>query len=233
MQTLSEWMQILSGLNMLSVSVRMLLAMILCGLIGIERGIKNRPAGFMTYLLVGCGSTLIMITNQYISELYSGVDPTRMAAQVVSGIGFLGAGTIITTSKNEIRGLTTAAGLWAAAAVGLAVGIGFYYAAIFGEVLILISLTWLKKIDIYIKTHAKVIEIYLEYNKDFYMKNLLEYFDENDYEYFDLEIGKVKTLNEDFGSMNFLLDLKRKVNHAEIMGQIEQIYGITNIREVA
>lgn len=88
-----------------------------------ERGLRNRPAGFMTYLLVGLGSTLIMITNQYIATIYSDIDPTRMAAQVVSGIGFLGAGTIITTSKNEIRGLTTAAGIWATAAVGLAVGV--------------------------------------------------------------------------------------------------------------
>ena len=71
-----------------------------------ERGLRNRPAGFMTYLLVGLGSTLIMITNQYIVTLYSDIDPTRMAAQVVSGIGFLGAGTIITTSKNQIP-LTT------------------------------------------------------------------------------------------------------------------------------
>lgn len=116
--------EILSELNVISVFVRMVLAMIFCGLIGIERGIKNRTAGFMTYLLVGCGSTLIMITNQYIADKYVGIDPTRMAAQVVSGIGFLGTGTIITTSKREIRGLTTAAGLWAAAAIGLAIGIG-------------------------------------------------------------------------------------------------------------
>lgn len=161
-----ELIEILSEINVISIFVRMVLAMILCGVIGIERGIKNRPAGFMTYLLVGCGSTLIMITNQYIADNYVGIDPTRMAAQVVSGIGFLGAGTIITTSKREIRGLTTAAGLWAAAAVGLAIGIGFYSAAVIGTVLIMLSLIWLKKIDAYVKTHARVIEIYLEYNRE-------------------------------------------------------------------
>lgn len=109
---MEECLKLLSEVNVISIFVRMVLAMILCGAIGIERGIKNRPAGFMTYLLVGCGSTLIMITNQYIAEKYPGVDPARMAAQVVSGTGFLGAGTIITTSKKEVRGLTTAAGLW-------------------------------------------------------------------------------------------------------------------------
>lgn len=117
-----------------------------------------------------------MITNQYIADKYVGIEPTRMAAQVVSGIGFLGAGTIITTSKREIRGLTTAAGLWAAAAVGLAIGIGFYPAAV---------------------------------------------------------IGKIKTLEGELGNLNFMLDLKQKVNHGILISQIEEIPGITNVREVA
>lgn len=223
----------LSEINVISIFVRMVLAMILCGAMGIERGIKNRPAGFMTYLLVGCSSTLIMITNQYIADKYVGIDPTRMAAQVVSGIGFLGAGTIITTSRREIRGLTTAAGLWAAAAVGLAVGIGFYSVAVIGTVLIMLSLIWLKKIDIYVKTHARVIEIYLEYNREFLMKKLLDYFEEQQYELFDMEIGKIRTLEGELGNLNFMLDLKQKVNHGVLISQIEEIPGITNVREVA
>ena len=228
-----ELIEILSEINVISIFVRMVLAMILCGVIGIERGIKNRPAGFMTYLLVGCGSTLIMITNQYIADKYVGIDPTRMAAQVVSGIGFLGAGTIITTSKREVRGLTTAAGLWAAAAVGLAIGIGFYSAAVIGTVLIMLSLIWLKKIDIYVKTHARVIEIYLEYNREFLMKKLLDYFEEQQYELFDMEIGKIRTLEGELGNLNFMLDLKQKANHGILISQIEEIPGITNVREVA
>lgn len=230
---MDKFIEILSEINIISIFARMVLAMILCGVIGIERGIKNRPAGFMTYLLVGCGSALIMITNQYIADKYAGVDPTRMAAQVVSGIGFLGAGTIITTSKREIRGLTTAAGLWAAAAVGLAIGIGFYSAAVIGTVLIMLSLIWLKKIDAYVKTHARVIEIYLEYNREFLMKKLLDYFEEQQYELFDMEIGKIKTLEGELGNLNFMLDLKQKVNHGILISQIEKISGITNVREVA
>ena len=204
---MDELIEILSEINTISIFVRMVLAMILCGIIGIERGIKNRPAGFLTYLLVGCGSTLVMITNQYIADKYVGIDPTRMAAQVVSGIGFLGAGTIITTSKKEIRGLTTAAGLWAAAAVGLAIGIGFYSAAVIGTVLIMLSLIWLK--------------------------NLLDYFEEQKYELFDMEIGKIKTLEGELGNLSFMLDLKQKVNHGILISRIEEIQGITNVREVA
>lgn len=116
----------------LSVIVRLGLSIVIGGILGAERGLKNRPAGFMTYVLVCMGSTLIMLTNQYISAMVPGTDPTRFGAQVVSGIGFLGAGTIIVTRKDEIRGLTTAAGLWVAAGIGLAIGVGFYIGAMIG-----------------------------------------------------------------------------------------------------
>ena len=110
-------------LTYLAVGLRVLAAVIIGGLIGIERGMKNRPAGMRTYMTVCLGSCLVMMTNQYIYQMYSIGDPVRMAAQVVSGIGFLGAGTIVVTRRSQIKGLTTAAGLWASAAVGLAVGI--------------------------------------------------------------------------------------------------------------
>lgn len=223
----------LSQVNTASIAFRLFLSIILCGAIGMERGLRNRPAGFMTYLLVGCGSALIMITNQYIATIYTNVDPTRMASQVVSGIGFLGAGTIITTSKNEIRGLTTAAGIWAAAAVGLAVGIGFYGGAIIGSIFIIFSLMYLKKIDLYIKTHAKTMEIYLEYNEEFSMQNLSLYTEQSHYEIFDMEAGKIKTLNGEFGTLTFDVNFRHKVNHIKIIEEIRQLPGILYVREVA
>ncbi|WP_313182395.1 MgtC/SapB family protein [Lacrimispora sp.] len=223
----------LSQVNIASIAFRLFLSIILCGAIGMERGLRNRPAGFMTYLLVGCGSALIMITNQYIATIYTNVDPTRMASQVVSGIGFLGAGTIITTSKNEIRGLTTAAGIWAAAAVGLAVGIGFYGGAILGSIFIIFSLMYLKKIDLYIKTHAKTMEIYLEYNEEFSMQNLSLYTEQSQYEIFDMEAGKIKTLNGEFGTLTFDVNFRHKVNHLKIIEEIRQLPGILYVREVA
>lgn len=223
----------LSQVNIASIAFRLFLSIILCGAIGMERGLRNRPAGFMTYLLVGCGSALIMITNQYIATIYTNVDPTRMASQVVSGIGFLGAGTIITTSKNEIRGLTTAAGIWAAAAVGLAVGIGFYGGAIIGSIFIIFSLMYLKKIDLYIKTHAKTMEIYLEYNEEFSMQNLSLYTEQSRFEIFDMEAGKIKTLNGEFGTLTFDVNFHHKVNHIKIIEEIRQLPGILYVREVA
>ena len=105
-----------------SVVIRILASIIVGGLIGLERGMKNRPAGLRTYMLVCIGACLIMLTNQYIYQFTGAGDPMRLGAQVVSGIGFLGAGTIVVTRHNQIKGLTTAAGLWASAGVGLALG---------------------------------------------------------------------------------------------------------------
>ena len=100
-------------------TIKLLLALFCGGLLGIEREQKKRPAGFRTYMLVCVGATLVMITNEFLGTRYAGIDPTRMGAQVISGIGFLGVGTIIVTGDNRVKGLTTAAGLWATACVGL------------------------------------------------------------------------------------------------------------------
>ncbi|MBQ2984986.1 MAG: MgtC/SapB family protein, partial [Clostridia bacterium] len=125
-------------LTLSSMAVRILLAIVLGGVIGLERGMKNRAAGLRTYMLVCMGACIVMITNLYIYQAYDTGDPVRMGAQVVSGIGFLGAGSIIVTARNQIKGLTTAAGLWASACVGLAVGIGLYEAALIGGACIFI-----------------------------------------------------------------------------------------------
>lgn len=108
-----------------AVVLRIIMAEILGGVIGSERGRMNRPAGMRTYMLVSIGSCVVMLINQYAYQVYGVGDPVRLGAQVVSGIGFLGAGTIIVTTHNQIKGLTTAAGLWASACIGLAIGIGF------------------------------------------------------------------------------------------------------------
>lgn len=105
--------------------IRLLMALVFGGVIGFEREINRRPAGFRTHVLVSVGSALIMLISAYAFE---NTDPTRMGAQVVSGVGFLGAGTII-FSGDKIKGLTTAASIWLCAAIGLACGAGFYFAA--------------------------------------------------------------------------------------------------------
>ncbi len=135
--------------TLFEVTKRLLLAFILGGIIGMERERKKRTAGLRTHVLVCSGSALIMLVSLYMYELYKGkvpLDPARIAAGVVTGIGFLGAGAIIRNPEN-VRGLTTAASIWISSAIGLAVGCGFYEAAFVGSLVSFLVLTSLKVIE--------------------------------------------------------------------------------------
>lgn len=128
---------------------RLLLSVVLSGIIGLERESLNRPAGFRTHILVCIGSALTMLVSQEIYFMYKGlvaVDPGRIAAQVISGIGFLGAGTIIREGA-AVKGLTTAASLWAVAGIGLAVGAGMYTAAVISTGLVFLTLISLGRLE--------------------------------------------------------------------------------------
>lgn len=130
---------------------RLIMGAVLGGLVGFERERHNKKiAGFRTHILVCVGSTLIMLTSLYVFELYSGiasVDPARIAAGVITGIGFLGAGTII-RSDTSVTGLTTAASLWTVSGIGLAVGCGFYIAGYVATLVVLAALYLLRKLPI-------------------------------------------------------------------------------------
>lgn len=155
--------ELLTEVNVVSTTVRLLLALVCGGILGIERGRKKRPAGFRTYMLVCIGSTLVMITSQYICSLYQNSDPARMSAQVISGIGFLGAGTIIVTGRNRVMGLTTAAGLWASACIGLSIGIGFLfwcYYWLYSHFFFVMSV--LHRLDERVISSVKIINLYVE-----------------------------------------------------------------------
>jgi len=155
-------MNMLSYINPLSTFIRLLLAVVMGGVIGIERGYKGRPAGMRTYMLVCLASALVMITSQYIVDYHYGTDASRMGAQVISGIGFLGAGTIIITRDRQVRGLTTAAGLWAAACLGLAVGAGFYIGALMGTGFIIFITSVMHNMDTFLATRSRFMVIYVE-----------------------------------------------------------------------
>ncbi len=133
----------------LEVLLKIFLIVILAGLIGIDRELRHKPAGAKTHILVGLGSTIFTLVSLYMYVLYKGtspVDPGRIAAQVVAGIGFLGAGTII-QSGGSVIGLTTAASLWSVAGIGLAVGCGMYYLAIVSTLIILFVFFVINKIS--------------------------------------------------------------------------------------
>ncbi|GAV23475.1 MgtC/SapB family protein [Carboxydothermus pertinax] len=135
--------------------LRLILASILGGLIGLERESLGKSAGFRTHILVCVGSALIMLLSEKIYFDFAGktnADPARLAAQVVSGIGFLGAGTILREGLT-IRGLTTAASLWVVSGVGLAVGMGFYFGAVVATGIVYIALLYLGKVEKYLEIY--------------------------------------------------------------------------------
>ncbi len=146
----------------LAVVMRILAASFAGGIIGLEREIKNRPAGLRTYIVVCMGACLIMLTNQYIFQVFGVGDPVRLGAQVVSGIGFLGAGTIMVTRRNQIKGLTTAAGLWVAAGIGLAIGIGFYEAAFAATFAVFFVMTLLQGLDRRMHRKVRSVEVFFD-----------------------------------------------------------------------
>lgn len=225
-------MEMLRELNLLSICVRVLLTLLIGGLLGMERGRKNRPAGFRTHMLVCLGAALVMMTNQYVYQTFHTSDPVRMGAQVVSGIGFLGAGTIIVTGKQQIKGITTAAGLWAAACCGLAIGIGFYEGAIIGGILILVVVAPMNNLDDKIRSHSNVMELYIEFAGKKPFSTFLMYARENHLEIMDLQINKNK-LAKDMG-MSVILTVKSQVKreHSEILEMIEGVEGVQYIEEM-
>lgn len=155
-------------LDPVSITLRLLLSLVLGGIIGFEREMNQHAAGFRTNILVCIGSSLIMLLsiygfNAFVDEPNVRIDPARLAAQVISGIGFLGAGTIIRTGMS-VKGLTTAATLWVMAAIGLAVGAGFYFPAILTCGLVFVSLQLLNKIELRYLVANKALSMEVTYS---------------------------------------------------------------------
>lgn len=219
-------------LTIAAIAFRVVLSVLLGGAVGLERGLKNRPAGLRTYMLVCMGSCLVMMTNQYVNQIYGIGDPVRMGAQVVSGIGFLGAGTIVVTKRHQIKGLTTAAGLWASAAAGLAIGIGFYEAALIGGGAIFLVLTVIQNWDNRMHRNSKMIDIYVELNLSVNLGSFMQ-----DVRKLDLEINNLQMDHDgsfDGENRSYIMTLKspRKRNHEELFLMIRKIPGVAYLEEL-
>lgn len=215
-----------------SVIARIVMAVIIGGLIGIERGMKNRPAGLRTYMVVCLGACIIMLTNQYIFQVFKTGDPVRMGAQVVSGIGFLGAGTIVVTRRNQIKGLTTAAGLWAAAGVGLTLGVGFYEAAVVGSIAIFTVMTLLQKMDNKMHRNAKVLEIYVELDKGYPLGDFLRDVRARDIEVKDTMREREMDSEDGHRAYFTTLKLQHRQNHTDVIEDIRNISGVLHLEEL-
>ncbi|MCL2367268.1 MAG: MgtC/SapB family protein [Oscillospiraceae bacterium] len=213
----------LQEINAISITVRLILATILGGIIGLERGIKKRPAGMRTYMLVCIGATLVMITNQYLTNIFPYADPARLGAQVISGIGFLGVGTIIITRDRQVRGLTTAAGLWASACMGLAIGIGFYSGALIAMVFIFFVTTVMHRLDTEIIRRSRTMEMYMELTDSSYVYKVLDHLRENDIKVTNMEVMRPKYEKESENTkiaLLLLLYLPKRKLHYEVISKL-------------
>ncbi len=198
------------------ITLRLILSVILGGLIGLERESHGRPAGFRTHTLVCLGSTLVMIISAYgMQSISTSYDPGRIAAQVISGIGFLGAGTIMREGVN-VRGLTTAASLWAVAGIGLAVGIGMNYTAIIASVLIVLVLTYLNRFEVW---HSYTIVITTN-NQNEEFEDIFALLTE-----YDVTINKMSMTNQAADSViiNLSIDTLKKERLHELVIKLNQL----------
>ena len=216
----------------LSIALRILAAVVIGGVLGLERGLKNRPAGLRTYMLVCTGACLIMLTNQYIFQVFGSGDPVRMGAQVVSGIGFLGGGTIIVTRHSRIKGLTTAAGLWAAAGVGLALGIGFYEAAVIGGCAIFVVMTLLQGMDNKMHSKTKRMDVYLELDGSVSLGSFLRNVRQKGMDISNLQ--REASPDKENGSRAYTATLtaQRRCLHMELIEKVGAVAGVTFVEEL-
>ena len=223
-------MEYLRDLNLLSITLRIILSVLIGGILGIERGTKNRPAGLRTYILVCLGSALVMMTNQYVCTAYQTGDPVRLGAQVVSGIGFLGAGTILVTRQNQVRGLTTAAGLWAVACIGLALGAGFYTGALVVFAAIWISLRMLRIVHTHLNPALKSITLHVEFAKISDMSQFIA-FAKNEHCIIDhLEMTRPKKTSESTAvSAIIALSFAEELTYSQIVETYGGLEGVTYI----
>lgn len=159
-QTAREW-------SLLSMVIRLLSAMIVGIIIGVDRGVKRRGAGLKTHVIVCLGAAAVMMTSQYMNQYFANdVDLSRMGAQVISGVGFLGVGTIVITGRHQVRGLTTAAGLWTCACIGLAAGIGYIEGVILCTIFALFTFKALNYVDHVLVRYTKVFDLYFEFDSN-------------------------------------------------------------------
>ncbi len=228
----SEIMNCLKEPNLASSLFRLTLATVCGGLIGIERIRKRRPAGFRTHTLVCIGAALTMIISQYLWSRGQTTDLSRLGAQVINGIGFLGAGTIIVTGRQQVKGLTTAAGLWASACMGLAIGAGFYFGAIVGCVLIILTTTLLSYFEGKIMSTARNMNIYIEFVSTNDIGAVIDSLKKLDVRIFDVEITRIRASDGLPPSAIFSIRLPKKLKHADVMAKIASVSGVQTVEEL-
>ena len=217
--------QVLTGLNIWSIIIRLFLTILISGSIGLERSSRRQAAGLRTYLLVCIGASAVTMANQFISNMGANTDAARLGLGVVQGVGFLGAGTIIVTSRNQIKGLTTAAGLLAVTCIGLIVGAGFYVPAIIATFVVYCVLSYSHILSTNLE-HFYFIDLKISSNtpKEI-LEDIRKIFNKE-----KLEIMKMKIIDDD-GEEFIKTEVKYK-EKIDVNGIVAKIMAIDSVKEV-
>ena len=233
MEFLQETSAFLAELNPITMAVRICLAALAGGLVGLERGFHGRAAGLRTHMLVCLGAALSALIGCYLSVALGGTDVQRTGAQVMSGVGFLGAGTILLKKGNsQITGLTTAAGLWASACMGLAIGAGFYLGALVGCLLIILTTTILSYFEGAIMSTARNMNIYIEFESTNDIGAVIESLKATNVKIYDVEITKLRASDGLLPNAILSIRIPKKLKHADVMTQISAISGVHAVEEL-
>lgn len=244
MRSLIETLNYLQEFNTASVVLRLVLAMLFGGAIGLERLRKRRPAGFRTYMIVCLGATLSMLLGQYehhmLKTVWSDILQTigfqnqvdRFGAQVINGIGFLCTGTIIMSRRNEKKGLTTAAGLWSSACVGLAIGAGFYECVGLAFLLIFIVVRFLPYLENYIIENSRNISIYVEFQSIDDFGKIVNQIKAQDVMIYEVDVDKKRDDGSRGASAMFSLRMNQKGSHASFLAAVSELEIIDVLEEV-
>ncbi len=224
-----EFLNPLRDVTTVSVLVRLFFAVLCGGAIGIEREHKRRTAGFRTHILICLGAAMTTMISQFLlynMHLYT--DIGRLGAQVIAGIGFIGAGTIIVTKRRQVKGLTTAAGLWTCAIIGLAIGAGYFEAALLSTIIILLAEIFFSRFEYWVLENAKNINIYVEYTGNENLDSVIRLLKSYRVVIIDLEITK-SGVNS---CAIFQLQLPKKISHDKVMTAISASEGIISVEEL-
>ncbi len=239
-----ELMTYLREMNFISVLLRLLLAMLCGGILGMDRMIKHRPAGFRTYIIVCVGASLTMLLSQYIfkmtdttwADLSASIgiktDVSRFGAQVINGIGFLGAGTIMVNGRKQVKGITTAAGLLAAACIGLSIGAGFYECVLVALPLIFICMVLMPRFDIMVRDMSRNMDVYVEIDSLDNIGELLKTVKEQGTRICEVEIEKKENGNHINPAALLSLKLKKKQAHANMLAVIAELECVYALEEI-
>ena len=216
-----------------SVLLRPVLAAILGGLVGLERERKRRPAGFRTYMLVCMGAALAMMLGQYVATLGgTRSDMSRFGAQVINGIGFLGAGTVLVTGKQEVKGLTTAAGLWASACMGLAVGAGFYECVILAVVIIFLVVRVLRWLEGVMLERGRNLNVYIVFESLDDLGDIIAAIKAQNAQIYEVELEKGHDATGKRPGAVFFLHLAKHQSHAAFMASLSEVDSIYFMEEL-